>query len=122
RGRSPRGVIAEPAHQLRDPLTVEVFAGHRDDAPVAEVQRGCQDSTVPESEYRLPSLNAHAIEMLDARLTPAVRPAQGFDDRHTYGADRGGLELAPWRQPRRLHNPSYCGPTPPSGGTQSMIW
>ena len=118
RGSSSR-VIAEPAHQPRDPLPVEILACHRDNAAIAEVQRRRQNPAVPKSQNWLTPLVLDALKMIGTSLNPAVGSTERLDDRHTYGGDRSNLELAPCG---KLHRPSYWGPSPPSGGTQSMIW
>ena len=57
--------------------------------------------------------------MSAALLVPAVRAAERLDERRSERGDRRRLELLSAMQ---RHIPSYWGPSPPSGGTQSMIW
>ena len=72
RRRPARRAIAEPPHQPRHPLAVEVLAGHRDDAAVAEVERRREDAAVPERENRLAALAARRRRRCSA---PGLAPA-----------------------------------------------
>src|SRR5262249_28877054 len=108
-----------PANHARNPFAVEVFARDDDDAAIAEVERGGEDAAVPEREDRLPPLVSQQAQHLAAALVPRVRAAQGLDDRHADRGHGGPLESL---ARRKRHMPSNCGPSPPSGGTQSMIW
>src|ERR671912_1506375 len=73
--------------------------------------------------------------MLGAFDAPLVGPAERRDQRIGRDRNRRGLEPVRGgqrhrsvnRQPSfasatRRYMPSYCGPPPPSGGTQSITW
>ena len=173
RRRSAGGPEPEPRHQPRDPLAVEVLAGHRDDAALAPVERGREDPAVPERQDRRPALLHQRVVVLrafDASTSTSPRAcrragAPARQSRRPWRAADGSgtlyiansakianianieilllltavrlLRSEFQRRPVPLpmlaivgnlgnvgnaYMPSYCGPPPPSGGTQSMIW
>ena len=113
-----RGAVPESADQPRDPLAVEVLARDDDDPAIAEVQRGRENASVPEREDRPAALALDVGEMRLSLLAPRVGAAERFDDRRANRRDRRRLDVLSTRE---RHRPSYWGPSPPSGGTQSMI-
>ena len=78
---------------------------------------------MPEREDRHPPRRAQRVVVLKTVNLPAAGPAQERDE---WVAERGNRcrpgALHARKTRRRRHIPSYRGPPPPSGGTQSMIW
>ena len=110
---------AEPVQDPRDPLAVEVLAGDDDDAAVTEVMEPRQDAPVPEREDRLPAAVDDGLVVLGAGDLPPVGPAEDREQRVSRERDQRRLDPLAGRE---RHIPSYWGPPPPSGGTQSMTW
>src|SRR5262249_1935790 len=100
-------------------LAIEIFARDHDDAAIPKVQRRRKNAAVPERENRTTPGAIDCIEVLAPVLAPRVGAAQRLDHGRAQRRDRGGLEVLTARE---RHRPSYWGPSPPSGGTQSMIW
>ena len=72
----------------------------------------------------LGGLTRDFAQMIGARLAPVVGGAQRLHQGRADGGNGRRLRALPaGAAPRGFrHRPSYCGPSPPSGGTQSMIW
>ena len=123
----------------RDPLAVEVLAGDDDDAAAAEVEGRGQDAAVPERHDRLAAARRDRVEVLEPLRTPAQRRAE--QRHHAVSERRDQRRFSTLRSRRtpatsalatghgagRSHSsaryiPLYCGPPPPSGGTQVMTW
>ena len=141
RRRSARRAVAEALDDPRDPLAVEVLAGDDDDAAAAEVEGGRQNAAVPERHDRLPARGADRVEMLQALDAPAQRVAERVDQRvaerrrsprpatRLQRDARQSSATSTHRRSRELitlalhcYMPLYCGPPPPSGGTQVITW
>src|SRR5262249_54029477 len=106
----------------RNPLAVEVLARHDDDAAVAPEQGRGQNPSVPEREDWLSARGDDRVVVREAVDAPAIGRAEALDDRRGGRREPPGLPHLLRRQAGLCHMPSYWGPPPPSGGTQSMIW
>ncbi len=78
---------------------------------------------MPEREDRLASALADRVIVLVSLDEPAHRSTKEGERWKPNRRDCRSLGTAAGREEAgRRHIPSYCGPPPPSGGTQSMIW
>ena len=77
---------------------------------------------MPEREDRLLPESLNRLVVLVPIYLPAQCTAQGSNQWIPGGRNRRRLDALNAREGGGRHMPSYCGPPPPSGGTQSMIW
>ena len=91
----------------RDPLAVEVLAGHDDDAAVAEVERRGQDAAVPEREDRLAARprSARRSARRPRPASVASRPSAATSG-YAAAAISGGLRRCRVRTVRATRQPS----------------
>ncbi len=126
RRRPPSLEVAEPPHDARDPLPVEILAGDRDHAAIAEVDGRRQDAPVPQREDRLSARRRDGFEMLGAVLAPPKGPPEERNQRVADGGDGPSLEALEARSPPVgvAHGPACSGGTwaPARGAPAGAGW
>ena len=115
-------LIAEPAHDPRDPLAVEILAGDRRRCR----DRGSRAWRRESGRARTPGSAGGRRARRASKMLGAATRASGRCRRAPRRAACRCAAIAAalnaLAASSRRHMPSYCGPSPPSGGTQSMIW
>ena len=94
RRRSPGRPKPEPGHQPRNPLAVEVLAGHGHDAAIAPVEGRGQDPAVPQREDRRAARPHQLVVVLGPFDPPAQRHSERSRQRICGRGNRGGLRAA----------------------------
>src|SRR5262245_38454440 len=95
RARSAGGTVAESLDALCDRFTIQIHAGHDDDAAIAPIVRRGEDASMPEGEDGATAGTVDFIKVFVAFGTPADSPANKRNDDVSGPSDEASFEALP---------------------------